>query len=429
MQSLNICTSKSLEIFNKSKEIIPGGVNSPVRAFKAVDLNPLVIASAKGSRIRDVDGNEYIDYVCSWGASILGAANERVVEAVKKASEDGLSYGAPTKKEYILAKLIVEAVPAIEKVRMVSSGTEAVMSAIRLARAYTGRDMIIKFKGCYHGHSDGLLVKAGSGAMTAAVSDSAGVINDYAKNTLVASYNDIDTVEKLMKEFGDTVAAIIVEPVAANMGVVLAKDEFLRSLRNICDKYKSLLIFDEVITGFRISYSGAGAYYDVKPDIITLGKIVGGGMPLAAYGGRADIMDMVSPVGDVYQAGTLSGNPIAVSAGIETINILKENLHLYKDMQERAVEFKQAIEDIFYTKGIAVRVNQIASLLCIFFIDTDVDSYEAAVKADTKMYARYFKHMLESGIYIAPSQFEAMFISTEHSKEQIQKTIEAIRGF
>lgn len=429
MQLSNIQTDKSLEIFEKSKKIIPGGVNSPVRAFNAVGLNPIVIASAKASELTDIDGNKYIDYVSSWGASILGAADDRVIEAVKKACENGLSYGAPTKNEYILADLIVKAVPAIEKVRMVSSGTEAVMSAIRVARGYTNKEMIVKFKGCYHGHSDGLLVKAGSGAMTTAVSDSAGVINDYAKNTLVASYNDEAKLIELMEKFGDNIAAVIVEPVAANMGVVAPKAGFLKFLRDICDKYKSLLIFDEVITGFRVSYSGAGAYYNVKPDMVTLGKIVGGGMPLAAYGGRKDIMDMVSPVGKVYQAGTLSGNPIAVTAGIETLNILKENPHFYVQMGKKARILKEELEATFNKKGIAVNVNQVESLLCPFFTDIPVNDYESASSADTKMYAKYFTHMLNNNIYIAPSQFEAMFISATLSDNQIEKTIEAIRGF
>ena len=338
-------TKRSEELFAKSLEKIPGGVNSPVRAFRAVGRNPLFIHHAEGSHITDVDGNTFIDYVCSWGPGILGHAHPQVIGAVKEACERGLTYGAPTENELILADMICEAMPSVEKVRLVSSGTEAVMSAIRVARGYTGRDYIIKFKGNYHGHSDGLLVKAGSAALTTAVPDSAGVPEGYTRSTLVALYNDKESVRALMEKYGDQVAAIIVEPVAANMGVVLPENGFLEFLRQITEEYGSLLIFDEVITGFRLGYGGAQEYFGIRPDMTTLGKIVGGGMPLAAYGGRREIMDVVSPVGPVYQAGTLSGNPIATTAGIETLKILKAHPEYYREIEAKAEKIAAALRE------------------------------------------------------------------------------------
>lgn len=402
---------------------MPGGVNSPVRAYMAVHRNPLFIDYAKGSKIVDVDGREYIDYVGSWGPAILGHAKEQVVEAVQKAAEKGLTFGAPTEKETVLAELVQEMMPSIEKIRLVNSGTEAVMSAIRAARGFTGRDKIVKFRGCYHGHSDGLLVKAGSGAMTQSVPDSLGIPADYTKNTLVAEYNDIASVEGLFAEYGNDIAAIIVEPVAANMGVVLPAEHFLEELRAVADRYQSVLIFDEVITGFRLSAGGAQEYYGVRPDLTTLGKIIGGGMPLAAYGGRREIMDVVAPVGGVYQAGTLAGNPIATTAGIATLRILKEEKGLYVKIEKNTRRIADTVREAF---GGRVCVNQIGSLMSVFFTGQPVRDYASAVRSDTETYAEYFNAMLEHGIYLAPSQFEAMFVSGAHSEEDIEKTCEVI---
>lgn len=420
--------SKSDILFEKSKRMMPGGVNSPVRAFYAVKRNPLFIDHAKGSKIFDVDGKEYIDYVCSWGPGILGHADDRVIEAVKEACEKGLTFGAPTEKEYILAELVQKMMPSMEMLRLVNSGTEAVMSAIRAARGFTGKDKIVKFRGCYHGHSDGLLVKAGSGALTQSVPDSLGIPADYTRNTLVAEYNDTISVENLFSEYGEEIAAIIVEPVAANMGVVLPEKHFLENLRRIADRYQSLLIFDEVITGFRLSLGGAQEYFGVKPDLTTLGKIIGGGMPMAAYGGRRDIMEMVAPLGGVYQAGTLSGNPIATTAGIETLKILTEenDRGLYDRLAESTGQLAGTVRDAF---GDRVWVNQIGSLMSVFFTDKPVVDYESAIGSDTERYADYFNYMLGQGIYLAPSQFEAMFVSNVHTKADLEKTCQAVREY
>lgn len=413
-------------LFEKSLEKIPGGVNSPVRAFGSVGGSPLFIKSANADRIYDVDGNEFIDYVCSWGPGILGHAHPQVIEVVKKACVDGLTFGAPTKKELELAELITDAMPSIEKVRLVNSGTEATMSAIRTARGYTGRDMIIKFRGNYHGHSDGLLVKAGSAALTTAVPDSAGVPASYTQNTLVAEYNNEDSVRELMEQYGENVAAIIVEPVAANMGVVPPKKGFLKFLRDITLKYETVLIFDEVITGFRLKFGGAQEYFGVKPDMTTLGKIVGGGMPIAAYGGKKEIMDRVSPTGPVYQAGTLSGNPIATTAGIETLKILKAHPEYYKQIDESAKKLADAYRKMAKEKNIPLHVNQIGSLLSAFQTGEVVDDYDSALTSDTNAYTEYFWKMLDNGIYVAPAQFEAMFVSVAHTKEDIERTCEVI---
>mgnify|MGYP001046707877 CR=1 FL=1 len=417
---------ESEQLFEKSVKRIPGGVNSPVRAFGSVGRTPLFIDHAKGSRITDVDGNTFVDYVCSWGPGILGHAHPAVVEAVQRACADGLTYGAPTKKEWQLAEMVCEAMPSVEKVRMVSSGTEAVMSAIRVARGYTGRDLIIKFKGNYHGHSDGLLVKAGSAALTTAVPDSSGVPASYTQNTLVALYNDPDSVRELMEKYREQVAAIIVEPVAANMGVVLPEKGFLQFLREITQQYGTLLIFDEVITGFRLGFGGAQEYFGIRPDMTTLGKIIGGGMPMAAYGGRAEIMDMVSPVGPVYQAGTLSGNPIATTAGIATLEILKQHPEYYDEIERKAKRLAEAFAQRAKTAGEAIWVNQVGSLLCAFFTAGPVRDYDSATASDTAAYAKYFGQMLERGVYVAPSQFEAMFVSAAHTDEEIEKTCRAV---
>lgn len=416
----------SKKMFEEALKRMPGGVNSPVRAYGSVGRIPRFIASAKGSKIKDADGNEYIDYVGSWGPGILGHAYPRVVRAVQEACEDGLSFGAPTEKEIVLAKLVHELMPPMEMIRLVSSGTEAVMSAIRVARGYTGRDKIIKFRGCYHGHSDGLLVKAGSAALTTAVPDSAGVPADYTRNTLVAEYNDEVSVLRLFEAYKGEIAAVVIEPVAANMGVVLPKPGFLEFLRKITGENGALLIFDEVITGFRLGTGGASAYFGVRPDLITLGKIVGGGMPIGAYGGRKEIMEMVSPLGPVYQAGTLSGNPIATTAGIETLTVLKEHPEIYEELEKKTKRLADTMRRAWEGR---VWVNQVGSLMSVFFTNEAVTDYESAVKADTETYADYFSYMLESGIYLAPSQFEAMFLSWAHSREDIEKTCSVIEKY
>lgn len=416
----------SQELFERAKKKIPGGVNSPVRAFQSVGMIPRFIRSAKGDRITDVDGNEYIDYVCSWGPGILGHAHPQVIRKVQEACEKGLTYGAPTENEVVLAEMISELMPSIEVSRLVCSGTEAVMSAIRAARGFTGRTKIVKFKGCYHGHSDGLLVKAGSAALTTSVPDSAGVPADFTRHTLVALYNDRDSVEQLFQAQGSEIAAVIVEPVAANMGVVLPEEGFLQFLRDITRQYGALLIFDEVITGFRLGLGGAQEYYHITPDLTTLGKIVGGGMPVGAYGGRREIMEMVSPAGPVYQAGTLSGNPIATTAGIETLKLLKEDPDIYKRLEAKALKLEQAVKNAASGR---VCVNRIGSLMSIFFTKEQVKDYESAVSSDTSRYAEYFAYLLKSGIYAAPSQFEAMFLSDAHTQEDIGRTCDVMDSY
>ncbi len=416
----------SADLFERAKKRIPGGVNSPVRAFGSVGRTPRFISKAKGAVITDADGNNMIDYVCSWGPGILGHADDRVIEAVTKACRDGLTFGAPTEKEIILAELISELIPSMEITRLVSSGTEATMSAIRVARGFTGRDKIIKFRGCYHGHSDGLLVKSGSGALTTSVPDSVGVPGDYTRNTLIADFNSEDSVRELFAENKDQIAAIIVEPVAANMGVVLPQDGYLQFLRDITKENGALLIFDEVITGFRLALGGAQEYYGVTPDLTCLGKIVGGGMPIGAYGGRKEIMDMVSPVGPVYQAGTLSGNPIATTAGITTLSILRDTPGLYEDIAAKAETLHKAVTA---AAGDKVSVNRVGSLLSIFFTDKAVTDYESATASDTKKYSEYFSYLLDRGIYVAPSQFEAMFVSSAHSEAQIAETVKVITDY
>ena len=418
--------TKSKMYFGAAKLRIPGGVNSPVRAFGAVGRTPRFMESAKGDKITDVDGNEMIDYVCSWGPGILGHADPRVIEKVKEACDMGLTFGAPTPREVEIAELIAELIPSMEVSRLVSSGTEAVMSAIRCARGFTGRDKIIKFKGCYHGHSDGLLVKAGSAALTTSVPDSAGVPADYTKHTLVAVYNDKESVKELFRANPDEIAAVIVEPVAANMGVVLPEADFLPFLREITKQYGALLIFDEVITGFRLSLGGAQQYYGVTPDLTTLGKIVGGGMPVGAYGGREDIMRMISPDGPVYQAGTLSGNPIATAAGIETLKILKADPGIYERLEEKTRRIADAVRAV---AGERVSVNQVGSLMSIFFTPGGVKNYEDAVRSDLTAYADYFGYMLDHDIYMAPSQFEAMFVSDAHSDEDIVHTCRVLQDY
>jgi glutamate-1-semialdehyde 2,1-aminomutase len=418
--------SKSAYLFEKAKQLIPGGVNSPVRAFGSVGLKPPFIKKASGPKITDVDGNEYIDYVGSWGPMILGHAHPGVVEAVKEAAADGTSFGAPTEREVLLAEMICEAVPSVEMVRLVSSGTEAVMSAVRLARGFTGRDRILKFEGCYHGHSDGLLVKAGSGALTTGVPDSAGVPADYARNTLNAAYNNCDELERIFKTHGDRLAAAIIEPVAGNMGVVLPDKEFLGLLRKLTEKHGTVLIFDEVITGFRVAYAGAQGLLRIAPDLSVFGKIIGGGMPMGAYGGRRDILSRVSPAGPVYQAGTLSGNPVATAAGIKTLQILKSTPSIYAELEEKGAKLAEAFRFSAEKHEIPLRVNRMGSLLTAFFTGMEVKDYSTATRSDTPRFARYFAAMLEEGIYIAPSQYEALFLSAAHGTEEIEKTSAAI---
>ena len=411
----------SEQLYERARKRIPGGVNSPVRAFGAVGGHPFFVERAQGPWLFDVDGNRYLDYVCSWGPGILGHAHPQVVDAVQRACAGGLTFGAPTAGEVELAELIGACVPDVEMVRLVSSGTEAVMSAVRVARGYTGREKIVKFAGNYHGHSDGLLVKAGSGLMTQSVPDSAGVPPGYAASTLTAVYNDEASVRALMEENHGQVAAVVVEPVAANMGVVPPKKGFLEFLRRITKEKNSLLIFDEVITGFRLGLGGASEYTGVHADLYTFGKIVGGGMPLAAYGGRRDIMSSVAPLGAVYQAGTLSGNPVAVAAGIATLKILMDDPDIYERIDRRARTLAAAY------RSAGLTVNRAGSLLSAFFVPGgQVENYEDACRCDREAFADYFRYMLERGIYVAPSQFEAMFVSDAHSDELIGETSKAV---
>ena len=416
----------SEELFDRAVKVIPGGVNSPVRAYGAIGIAPRFIDRADGCHIYDVDGKEYVDYIDSWGPMILGHNHPAIKEAVIKACEKGLSFGAATEKEVEMAELMTDVIPSLEMVRMVNSGTEAVMSAIRAARGYTRRDKIVKFTGCYHGHSDALLVKAGSGVMTAGIPDSAGVPAGCTQDTLSAIYNDLASVEALFDEYPKEIAAVIVEPVAANMGVVCPEEGFLPFLREITKKYQSLLIFDEVITGFRLAKGGAQEYYGVTPDLTTLGKIIGGGMPVGAYGGRKEIMSCVAPLGEVYQAGTLSGNPIAMTAGIETLKILRDSDTIYGTIEKKAEKLAAVMRETF---GETVCVNQVGSLMSLFFTGEKVVDYDTVQTSDTNRYSAYFKAMLKEGIYLAPSQFEAMFVSAEHTDKDIEMTCEQIRKF
>lgn len=422
-------TTKSEELFKKAVNLMPGGVNSPVRAFGPVGGHPVFIDSAKGQYLTDVDGNRYIDYIGSWGPMILGHNDDRVVEAVIKQIGKGISYGAATEAEVEMAQLMCDIVPSLEMVRMVNSGTEAVMSAIRTARGFTGKNKFIKFEGNYHGHSDALLVKAGSGVMTAGIPDSSGVPANCVKDTLTAVYNDLDSVKKLFDENKDEIACVIVEPVSANMGVVLPKDGFLKGLRKLCDDNNALLIFDEVITGFRLGLTGASGYFNIHPDLITYGKIIGGGMPVGAYGGRADVMQVVSPVGSVYQAGTLSGNPVAMAAGITQLKILKETPEVYKRTFELGEMLRNGAADIIKEAGLPYKVTGIGSLSCIFFTDKEVSDYTSAKTSDTAEFAKYFNHMLSRGNYFGPSQFESIFVSAAHTKENIDKTLTDMKEY
>lgn len=421
--------TRSEELFKKAVTLIPGGVNSPVRAFGSVGGVPRFIDRADGAYMTDVDGNTYLDFIGSWGPMILGHNHPVIREAVVKACEKGLSYGAATEREVEMAQLMTEVIPSLDMVRMVNSGTEAVMSAIRAARGYTGRDKIVKFMGCYHGHSDALLVKAGSGVMTAGIPDSAGVPKGCTQDTLSAVYNDLNSVQALFEEYPEEIAAVIVEPVAANMGVVLPGEGFLEGLRSLCTEQKAVLIFDEVITGFRLGLSGAQGYFGVEADLTTFGKIIGAGMPVGAYGGKREIMEMISPVGAVYQAGTLSGNPVAMAAGIAQLTMLKEQPDIYDKLNEKSSVFFHAVKDILKEKGLNYQLNAAGSIGSLFFTETPVTNYASAKTSDTDAYARYFRYMLEHGIHLAPAQFEAMFISAAHTEEDLEKALRAIREY
>lgn len=417
----------SRTLFARSREKIPGGVNSPVRAYKNMGMDPPFIQRGQGPWIQDAEGNVYIDYVCSWGPAILGHAHPAVVEAVQRAAQGGLSFGAPTKGELDLAELVTEAMPPIQKLRLVNSGTEAVMSALRLARGYTGRNYIIKFRGCYHGHSDGLLVQGGSGLLEQADASSAGVPGDVIKNTLLAEYNDTGSVQALFEKYGKNIAAVIVEPVAANMGVVPPGADFLPFLREITKQYGSLLVFDEVITGFRLAYGGACQYFGITPDLVTLGKVVGGGMPLAAYGGRREIMDRVAPLGDVYQAGTLSGNPVAVAAGIATLETIRSIPDFYETLEKKGERLAQGIQRALHRKG--VQINRVGSLLSVFFTGERVENFTGAVNSHGEEFCSFFSFLLHRGIYTAPSRFESWFLSYAHGEKEIEETLGVMEEF
>lgn len=417
--------SNSIKLFEESKKFIPGGVNSPVRAFKGTTVTPPFIKEAKGSCIIDEDGNEYIDYIGSWGPLILGHGNEQVINSIMEAAKKGTTYGAPTLKELEMAKLICEAISSVDMVRMVNSGTEAVMSALRLARGFTGRNKIVKFSGNYHGHTDSLLVKAGSGALTHGVPDSPGVTADVSKNTLTARYNDTKSIQDIFGEYGKDIAAVIIEPIAGNMGVVAARKDFMEYLRNITKEYGSLLIIDEVMTGFRVAYSGAQSLYGIVPDITCFGKIIGGGLPVGAYGGKREIMEQISPAGPIYQAGTLSGNPLAMSAGITTLNILKSKPEIYEHIDRLGLMLETGFREVAKKYSIQAVVNRVGSMLTTFFTDKEVVDFESAMSSNTNFYVQFFTGMLRQGIYMSPSQFEAMFISYAHTEEDIARTIEA----
>ncbi|NEX78367.1 glutamate-1-semialdehyde 2,1-aminomutase [Bacillus thermocopriae] len=416
--------TKSIEAFKEAKKLMPGGVNSPVRAFKSVQMDPIFMERGKGSKIYDIDGKEYIDYVLSWGPLILGHSNDRVVEALKKVAEEGTSFGAPTLKENELAKLVIERVPSIEVIRMVSSGTEATMSALRLARGYTGRNKILKFEGCYHGHGDSLLIKAGSGVATLGLPDSPGVPESVAKNTITVPYNDLESVKYAFEQFGEDIACIIVEPVAGNMGVVPPLPGFLEGLREITNQYGSLLIFDEVMTGFRVGYNCAQGHFNIKPDLTCLGKVIGGGLPVGAYGGRADIMEHIAPSGPIYQAGTLSGNPLAMTAGYETLSQLTPE-H-YEEFIRKGDMLEKGIKEAADKYGVPVSFNRAGSMIGFFFTEEKVINYETAKSSNLEFFAAYYREMAEQGVFLPPSQFEGLFLSTEHSDEDIEKTIKAV---
>ncbi|UOY90192.1 glutamate-1-semialdehyde 2,1-aminomutase [Bacillus glycinifermentans] len=415
---------KSKAAFKKAQQVLPGGVNSPVRAFKSVNMDPIFMERGKGSKIYDIDGNEYIDYVLSWGPLILGHSNEQVVKSIQETAKNGTSFGAPTELETELAELVIERVPSIEIVRMVSSGTEATMSALRLARGYTGRNKIVKFEGCYHGHGDSLLIKAGSGVATLGLPDSPGVPESIAKNTITVPYNDLETMKLVFQEFGDDIAGVIVEPVAGNMGVVPPVKGFLEGLRELTETYGALLIFDEVMTGFRVDYNCAQGYFGVTPDLTCLGKVIGGGLPVGAYGGKAEIMEKIAPSGPIYQAGTLSGNPLAMTAGLETLKQLTPDS--YREFSRKADLLEKGISEAARKNGIPHTFNRAGSMIGFFFTDEPVINYETARQSDLSLFGAYYKGMADEGVFLPPSQFEGLFLSTAHTDEDIKHTIGAV---
>ena len=421
--------SRSEELYERAVKVIPGGVNSPVRAYGSVGMTPRFVEGATGPYIFDADSNRFIDYIGSWGPMILGHNNQEILKAVVRKAESGLSFGAATEIEVEMAEFICENVPSIEMIRMVNSGTEAVMSAIRVARGYTGRNKIVKFDGCYHGHSDALLVKAGSGVMTAGVPDSSGVPAGCTQDTLSAVYNNLESVKALFQEFPQEIAAVIVEPVAANMGVVLPEEGFLQGLRDLCTEHGTVLIFDEVITGFRLAFGGAQEHFGIQADLVTYGKIIGAGMPVGAYGGKREIMEQVAPVGSVYQAGTLSGNPVAMAAGLAQLKILKAHPEIYTQMRLNADTLFDGMAALVKKYKKPWKMNHIGSLGCLYFTGQDVHNYEEAKTADTKAFASYFRFMLEHGIHLGPSQFEAMFISNAHNEETTKETLRVFEEY
>lgn len=421
---------RNKEIFEESKKYMPGGVNSPVRSFGSVGINPPVIKSGKGAMIKDENGNEYIDFVLAWGPMILGHCDEDVVEAIKKTSEESIAFGASTKLELDLAKLLCETLDNVDMIRMVNSGTEATMSAVKLARGYTKKDKIIKFAGCYHGHFDGFLIEAGSGVLTEGIPGCLGVPEESIKNTLIGIYNDEKQVEELFEKYGNDIAGIIIEPVAGNMGVVKCDPKFMRKLRELCDKYGALLIFDEVMCGFRVAYKGAQTLFDVKPDLVTYAKIMGGGLPCGAYGGRREIMENLSPLGGVYQAGTMSGNPIVMSAGLATVKKLYENPSYYDHIEKIGSKLEKGVLEIAKKKGLGLVVNRQGGMMTLFFTYLkEVKCYDDVKTCDGERFKRYFLHMLNKGFNIPPSQFEAMFLSVKHTEEHIDKFLEAFESF
>jgi glutamate-1-semialdehyde 2,1-aminomutase len=418
-------TNKSSRLFEEAQKYIPGGVNSPVRAFKAVGGNPLFIERGDGSKIYDVDGNEFIEYIGSWGPHLFGHNPSFIKEAILKAVENGTSFGAPTEAEIKMAKLITELVPSVEMVRMVNSGTEATMSAVRAARGYTKKEKIIKFEGCYHGHADYFLIKAGSGALTLGVPTSPGVTKGTAKDTLSADYNDLNSVKKLVKKNKEKIAAIIVEPFAGNMGMIRGTNEFLKGLRNICDEENIVLIFDEVMSGFRVAKGGAQEIVGIKPDLTTFGKIIGAGLPVGAFGGKKEIMEMIAPKGPVYQAGTLSGNPLAMAAGFAALSYIKDNPDIYKILEEKSAYLADGMKENLNKISKNFTMNREGSMMCMFFTEEPVNDFKSALKSDTNLYGKYFTEMLNRGIYLAPAQYEAAFVSLAHSTEDLDKTITA----
>lgn len=417
---------KSKQLFDEAVHLMPGGVNSPVRAFKSVNMDPLFIDSAKGAKVKDVDGNEYIDYVLSWGPLILGHTDEEVVEAIKQQAEKGSSFGAPTAVENELAKLVIDRVPSVEMIRFVSSGTEATLAALRLARGYTNRNKILKFEGCYHGHSDSLLIKAGSGVATLGLPDSPGVPEGTAKNTITVPYNDKESLKVAFEHYGDDIAAVIMEPVAGNMGVVPPVNDFLQYVRDITNEYGSLLIFDEVMTGFRVGYNCAQGYFGIDPDITCLGKVIGGGLPVGAFGGKKEIIERIAPAGDIYQAGTLSGNPLAMTAGLHTLKQL--NKESYDHFNHLGDMIEEGLTEVFKEFNVPFTINRAGSMIGFFLIDGPVENFEDANGSDLKLFAKLYPEMIKEGVYLPPSQFEGMFLSTKHTEEDIKFTIEAFRN-